>query len=70
MAAADLSDVLPTITVPTLLLWGEQDARSTQTVARQFEQAIPGSRLESSPAPATSPTWSSRRPSRPPCATG
>ncbi len=46
MAAADLSDVLPTITVPTLLLWGEQDARSTLRVAHQFEQAIPGSRLE------------------------
>ncbi len=46
MAAADLSDVLPTITVPTLLLWGEQDARSTRTVARQFEAAIPDARLQ------------------------
>jgi pimeloyl-ACP methyl ester carboxylesterase len=46
MAAADLTDVLPTITVPTLLLWGEQDARSTLRVARQFESAIPGARLQ------------------------
>ena len=45
MAAADLAHVLPTITVPTLLLWGERDARSTLRVAQQFEQAIPGSRL-------------------------
>jgi pimeloyl-ACP methyl ester carboxylesterase len=46
MAAADLSDVLPTVTVPTLLLRGEQDARSTLKVARQFEPAIPGARLQ------------------------
>ena len=46
MAAADLTHLLPTITVPTLLLWGEQDARSTLTVACQLEAAIPGARLQ------------------------
>jgi pimeloyl-ACP methyl ester carboxylesterase len=40
MAAADLRDVLGTISVPTLLIWGDQDARSPLTVARQFEQSI------------------------------
>ena len=45
MAEADLRDLLPRIDVPTLLVWGEQDARSPQDVARQFEQAIPGARL-------------------------
>ena len=33
------------IAVPTLLIWGELDARSPLTVARQFEQAIPGAKL-------------------------
>jgi pimeloyl-ACP methyl ester carboxylesterase len=46
MAAADLSDVLPTIDVPTLLLWGDQDARSPLSVARTFEARIPGARLQ------------------------
>jgi pimeloyl-ACP methyl ester carboxylesterase len=46
MAAADLSDVPPTIDVPTLLLWGEQDARSPLSVARAFEAAITGARLQ------------------------
>ena len=45
MAEADLSDVLPRIEVPTLLLWGEQDARSPLSVAREFEAAIPGAEL-------------------------
>jgi len=45
MAEADERDLLPTIAVPTLLIWGEHDARSPLTVARQFERAIPGSRL-------------------------
>jgi pimeloyl-ACP methyl ester carboxylesterase len=46
MATADLSDVLPTIDVPTLLLWGEHDVRSPLSVAHAFEAAIPGARLE------------------------
>jgi pimeloyl-ACP methyl ester carboxylesterase len=45
MAEADLRDVLPRIAVPTLLIWGELDARSPPTVARQFERAIPGAKL-------------------------
>ncbi len=45
MAAADLRDVLPSIAVPTLLVWGELDARSPLGVARQFEQGIPSAEL-------------------------
>lgn len=45
MAEADLRDVLPTIRVPTLLLYGELDERSPLTVARAMHEAIPGSRL-------------------------
>jgi pimeloyl-ACP methyl ester carboxylesterase len=45
MADADQRDVLPRIAVPTLLIWGEHDARSPLGVARQFERAIPDSRL-------------------------
>jgi pimeloyl-ACP methyl ester carboxylesterase len=45
MGQADQRDLLPRIAVPTLLIWGEQDARSPLTVARQFEEAIPDTRL-------------------------
>jgi len=45
MAEADLSDVLPTIAVPTLLLWGERDARSPLSVAHTFARAIPQAQL-------------------------
>jgi pimeloyl-ACP methyl ester carboxylesterase len=45
MAEADLSDLLPRIAVPTLLLWGDSDARSPLTVARQFEEGIPDTEL-------------------------
>jgi pimeloyl-ACP methyl ester carboxylesterase len=45
MAEADQRDLLPSIGVPTLLVWGELDARSPLNVARQFERAIPNSRL-------------------------
>jgi pimeloyl-ACP methyl ester carboxylesterase len=45
MAEADQRDLLPHIAVPTLLIWGEQDVRSPLSVARQFEQAIPDTRL-------------------------
>jgi pimeloyl-ACP methyl ester carboxylesterase len=45
MAGADQRDLLPRIAVPTLLVWGELDARSPLTVARQFEEAIPEARL-------------------------
>lgn len=45
MAEADLRDVLPTVAVPTLLLYGELDARSPVGVAHALHQAIPGSQL-------------------------
>lgn len=45
MAETDLSDLLPHIAVPTLLLWGASDVRSPLTVARQFEKAIPDTEL-------------------------
>ena len=45
MAEADQRDLLPRIAVPTLLIWGERDARSPLAVARQLEEAIPGAGL-------------------------
>ena len=45
MAEADQRDLLPHIAVPTLLIWGELDARSPLTVASQFEEAIPDAKL-------------------------
>ena len=45
MAEADLRDVLLTISVPTLLLYGEEDARSPGDVAERMHAAIPGSTL-------------------------
>ena len=45
MAETDQRDLLPRVAVPTLLVWGELDARSPLGVARQFEQAIPDTRL-------------------------
>jgi pimeloyl-ACP methyl ester carboxylesterase len=45
MAEADQRDLLPRIAVPTLLIWGELDARSPLSVARQFEDAVPDTTL-------------------------
>jgi pimeloyl-ACP methyl ester carboxylesterase len=45
MADADQRDLLPSIAVPTLLIWGELDVRSPVTVARQLERAIPDTEL-------------------------
>jgi pimeloyl-ACP methyl ester carboxylesterase len=45
MGDADQRDLLPQIDVPTLLLWGERDARSPLDVARQFADAIPHAEL-------------------------
>jgi pimeloyl-ACP methyl ester carboxylesterase len=45
MAEADLADLLPRISVPTLLIWGQLDARSPLVVARAFEEAIPDTTL-------------------------
>jgi pimeloyl-ACP methyl ester carboxylesterase len=45
LAHADTRDLLPTIRVPTLLIWGDADARSPIAVAHQFHNAVPGARL-------------------------
>lgn len=45
MANTDQRDVLPGIEAPTLLVWGEQDARSPLSVARQFEESVPDTKL-------------------------
>jgi pimeloyl-ACP methyl ester carboxylesterase len=45
MAETDQRDMLATIAVPTLLLWGERDARSPLSVARQFDRAIADAEL-------------------------
>jgi len=44
-AEADLRDVLPHISVPTLLLYGDQDVRAPLAVAEELHAAIPASRL-------------------------
>ena len=45
MAETDQRDLLPHIAVPTLLIWGELDARSPLSVAHQFKIAIPDAEL-------------------------
>jgi pimeloyl-ACP methyl ester carboxylesterase len=45
MAAADLTAVLSTIEIPTLLVWGALDARSPLAVAHEFRRRIPGAVL-------------------------
>lgn len=44
-ADADLRGVLPAIAVPTLLLYGAEDARAPRPVAEALHRAVPGSRL-------------------------
>jgi pimeloyl-ACP methyl ester carboxylesterase len=44
-AAMDTRELLPRITVPTLVLWGEDDWRSPLRVAEQLYTAIPGAEL-------------------------
>lgn len=44
-ARADYRDVLPTIAVPTLLLYGAEDVRAPMSVAREMHRQIPSSRL-------------------------
>lgn len=44
-AEVDTRDLLPTIEVPTLVLWGEDDRRSPVHVAEQFHAAIPGAEM-------------------------
>ena len=45
LAEADTRELLPRIGLPTMVLWGEQDARSPIAVGRAFEAAIRGARL-------------------------
>lgn len=45
LADNDTTHILPTIDVPTLLLWGEGDRRSPLEVAERFRRAIPGPEL-------------------------
>jgi pimeloyl-ACP methyl ester carboxylesterase len=45
LAAADLRDMLGTVTVPTLLLNGDADERAPLAVARALEAAIPTAQL-------------------------
>jgi pimeloyl-ACP methyl ester carboxylesterase len=45
LATSDTRGLLPTIAVPTLLVWGDADARSPMSVADQLRQAIAGSDL-------------------------
>jgi pimeloyl-ACP methyl ester carboxylesterase len=49
MAEADLRSALPTIRVPTLLLCGGRDIRSSSAVAEAMREAIPHSKLETFP---------------------
>ena len=44
-AEADLREVLPTVQVPTLLVYGERDVRAPVSVGQAIHAAIPGSRL-------------------------
>lgn len=45
LAEADLRGVLPTVSVPTLLLCGDRDVRAPLSVARTMAASISGSRL-------------------------
>ena len=44
-AEHDLREVLPRVSVPTLLLYGDQDVRSPRSVAEEMHRRIPDSRL-------------------------
>ena len=48
-AEADLSSMLSTIEVPTLLLYGDADRRSPLTVANEMHDGIPRSELKIMP---------------------
>lgn len=45
LADGDTTDILTTIRVPTLLVWGDSDLRSPLTVAEEFQRLIPHSEL-------------------------
>ena len=44
-AQVDTRDLLPKISIPPLLIWGDADARSPMRVAQQIHGAIPGAKL-------------------------
>jgi pimeloyl-ACP methyl ester carboxylesterase len=44
-AEMDTRDLLPTIRVPTLVLWGEDDRRSPLSIAKQLHTGIPDAEL-------------------------
>jgi len=46
LADTDTRGILPTIKVPTLLLWGEHDARSPLSVAQLLQRGIPRAELQ------------------------
>jgi pimeloyl-ACP methyl ester carboxylesterase len=46
LAIADTRTFLPSIKVPTLLIWGELDKRSPISVSHQMHHAIHGAKLE------------------------
>lgn len=45
LADTDTRGLLPTIDVPTLLVWGNEDNRSPMEIAEQFRDAIPKAEL-------------------------
>lgn len=45
IASADLREMLPSITVPVLLIYGQEDQRTPAAVAAQLHAAIPGASL-------------------------
>ena len=45
IASADLREMLPSTTVPVLLIYGQDDQRAPGAVAKRLHAAIPGSEL-------------------------
>jgi pimeloyl-ACP methyl ester carboxylesterase len=45
LADVDLRPVLPTVAVPTLLVYGAEDVRAPRPVAEAMHRALPRSRL-------------------------
>jgi pimeloyl-ACP methyl ester carboxylesterase len=45
LATGDTRELLPTITVPTLLIWGDRDKRSPLQVGQTIRDVIPGARM-------------------------
>lgn len=45
LAEGDTRELLPTIHVPTILIWGDADQRAPMSIAHQLRDAIPGAKL-------------------------